>query len=445
MDKRSYFKTCLHAGLTLRKHWILSAFADMVHEVYDPGKHVLPAIDAMQNEIDCASTYPYRIFRMADNSDDLAFISPMNELIPMGANPTGGSLFNFREKVLVDAEMYPGLGASVETCYGNVMVSWLLAYLPFKNKIPFLIGKTAGNIEAMILDKYSRIPPPSDPSERDPSMIYVDEYLVFQKHLAYLDNWATISIPTVTLAGLTPNKEVATFIKEKLKEKGDGLTVTDLAIIEQEAAKMDKASMEGKPDAGFLTKKNYNVNRKKMFYIYGLEAGFGEETIIKAPLTDGVKAEDLPAYANALRSGSYGRGKQTALAGVGVKRANQIFQAVEIKEPDCGDDVGLKMQVIHANELQGTYIKSAGKWVILNKAQRESYVGKGVTVRSPWSCQTPSPHYCAMCAGEYIAALPRGVHNSVAAISSKEMLLFMKAMHGKSLSTKDFDIGISIN
>lgn len=440
MNKFEYFCRYMKEGNIGRTHWVISAFSAMRHEVYDPGKHVIPPRDAPILIQENAKTYPGRLFRFKEDSDEIGFLDEQtNELVSLGNLPEKHSLFGFVDEITVNQNVIPTADTEIQTCYGNLMLNWYILYIPFGKKIPFMTGSlSGGKIDDAVNAIYSRTMP-KDGEERDPNLIYVDEYKHYQKNVAYLDTWSNIATPSVSIDGLSPNKEVKDYIYGKLKELGHSPTVAELAAIEEVAAKMDREVFKGTEDGNFFVNKNYDVNRKKMYYIYGLESGFGLETIVQQSLEDGIKAKDLPDYANALRAASHNRGAQTALGGVDVKRKNQIFQAVRIAAEDCGDTKGTLFTAFNKRDLEGTFIITGGKSVLLKENEIEQYIGKPIRIRSPWSCKQTAPHYCATCVGREIAMLPDGVHNTIAAVSSVIMLIFMKAMHGKSLKTTKYD------
>lgn len=449
MDKFTYFTSALHAGCAGRTHWVTSCFSAMTHEVYDPGKHKLADDDAPKLIRDQAVTYQFRIFRFNKDSHEVGFIHRENEevkLVSLGELKPMASIFSFTEKTMVNNTVIPTAPEqAIETTYGNILVNWLLFFLPFGLKIPFQTGKLdGGKCDDLVNEKYARSLPKKG-EERDPKLIYVDEYLKYQKNASYLDSWSNFATASATLAGLSPNPEVAKFIKTKLKELGHPPSVSELAAIEEQAAKLDKDLFKGTEDENFLSGKNIKVGRKKMFYIYGLEEGFGLSTIVEAPLSEGVKAEDLPDYANALRAASFNRGAQTALGGVGVKRINQIFQAINVRGDDCKDTEGYSYVAYDEKDFFGTYVFMKDGVRIPTEEEAKALLGQLVRIRSPMSCKEKAPHYCAKCVGTEIAMLPNGVHNTLAAISSKEMLIFMKAMHGRSLSTVEYSIERSIS
>ena len=450
MDKFQYFLYAITMGCAGRTHWVKSVFSPMDHEYYDPGKHRLLPVDSPQLLLDQALTYPCRLFRMktGEKTDEVVFVhwNEQGEQVTtsLGSVAPMDSLLHFKDKITIDETMIPTAKGEVETCYGNFLVNWLLFYLPFGIKIPFQTGKLdGGSCDKLVNAKFARSVPEKK-EDRDPNLIYVDEYLIYQKNASYLDNWSTFATASMTILSLTPRPEVTKFIQDSLKALGHPPTVTELATIEEQAAKMDKELFKGTEDENFLVGKNYAVNRKKMYYIYGLEEGFGLSTIVEQPLSKGIKAEDLPDYANALRAASFNRGAQTALGGVGVKRANQIFQAIRIAGQDCGDKEGFAYVAIRESDLKGTYVFMKDGVRIPTDEEIKGLLGKEIRIRSPMTCKQKTPHYCATCVGTEIAMLPNGVHNTVAAIMSREMLIFMKAMHGRSLSTNEYDLELSI-
>lgn len=101
----------------------------------------------------------------------------------------------------------------------------------------------------MVNEKYAR----SLPKKEDAilKLIYVDEISQVSKECfipRFLEQLATAS---ATLAGLTPNPEVTKFIKTKLKELGHPPSVSELAAIEEQAAKLDKDLFKGTEDENF--------------------------------------------------------------------------------------------------------------------------------------------------------------------------------------------------
>ena len=256
MDKFTYFTSALHAGCAGRTHWVTSCFSAMTHEVYDPGKHKLADDDAPKLIRDQAVTYQFRIFRFNKDSHEVGFIHRENEevkLVSLGELKPMASIFSFTEKTMVNNTVIPTAPEqAIETTYGNILVNWLLFFLPFGLKIPFQTGKLdGGKCDDLVNEKYARSLPKKG-EERDPKLIYVDEYLKYQKNASYLDSWSNFATASATLAGLSPNPEVAKFIKTKLKELGHPPSVSELAAIEEQAAKLDKDLFKGTEDENFI-------------------------------------------------------------------------------------------------------------------------------------------------------------------------------------------------
>lgn len=450
MDKFKYFIHAILNGNAGRTHWVKSVFSAMEHEFYDAGKHQLLPKDAPRLLQDQALTYPFRLFRNKNDAGQIEIVfihrneQDESEIGVLGLATPKQPILHFRDPITIDSSHIPTAEGNINTCYGNFLLNWLLFYLPFGTKIPFQTGHLDGGAcDKIVVSKFARSKPKPG-KEPNPNEIQVSEYLVYQKNASYLDSWSSFATASMSILSLTPNAEVDKFIKDSLKALGHPPTVTELATIEEKAAKMDREALKGTEDEFFLNSKNYNVNRKKMFYIYGLEEGFGLSTIVEQPLSEGIQTDKLPDYANALRAASFNRGAQTALGGVGVKRANQIFQSIRIASDDCNDKEGFRYVAYQVSDLSGTYVFMKDGLRIPTPEEATQLLGKEILIRSPMTCKEKTPHYCAKCVGESVAMLPNGVHNSVAAINSAEMLIFMKAMHGKSLSTVEYDIARSI-
>jgi hypothetical protein len=170
-----------------------------------------------------------------------------------------------------------------------------------------------------------------------------------------MEGFAQLCVPAATKKSITTNpliKERINQLKEEYKDSlNDPVTI---AKIDAEVEKLDREWIKGDPsERFFLNDKAFNVSRKKLYGIYGGEAGLndgGELDFIDKPLAEGIDVTKLPTLANALRSGSYDRGTQTALGGVAVKQFFRIFQNSNIIEKDCGTKVGVSRKIDSINK-----------------------------------------------------------------------------------------------
>lgn len=443
MDRQQYFIEAMQAGAYKHRAWILSVFT-VVREG--------PEIKRKKKKLD----FPYQIIRLPDD-DNLYFRDPKNnnELTLIDNSSKKNQLFNLKERIKLKPFDLQNVKEEVDTIYGNVLINAMLLVYPFGDKIPFITGKIKGSkldsIVANLLTDY-----PEDPSQRKPDRIYVDEYLKYAKAAASLAGLAQLCAPAASEKTMVIDPAIIKRRDELLAEYKDRLNdPAILARIETELTAMDRASMKGDPAEGFFIKdKSYDVVRKRCFIMLGAEMGFNEskdgvEPIIKS-LEEGMDLDNLPATINNLRSGSYSRGHETALGGESVKYFYRIFQNTTISEEDCGTNTGLiwhfKPDIAH--RFVGLHLGGLGNGTEIvspdvsriTEAKLKDLTGKVVMVRSPQTCKTPAPSYCARCMGDTMALNPTGVHISASDVGSIFLSSFMGAMHGKALRTAKFEI-----
>jgi hypothetical protein len=315
---------------------------------------------------------------------------------------------------------------------------------PFGKKIKYINGEIkVKNIEALI----TPILVDNDSEANDPNKITVKELNVFSQACGQMEGFTQLCVPAATKKSITTNpliKERINQLKEEYKDSlNDPVTI---AKIDAEVEKLDREWIKGDPSERFFLKdKAFNVSRKKLYGIYGGEAGLnegGELDFIDKPLAEGIDVTKLPTLANALRSGSYDRGTQTALGGVAVKQFFRIFQNSNIIEKDCGTKVGVsrKIDSINKSRFIGLYQIVNGKPELITEDNINGLIDKTISIRTPATCKTPLTDYCEICMGEENAKNKSGLGASASAIGSNFMILFLKSMHGRSLKTSKIDI-----
>lgn len=224
----------------------------------------------------------------------------------------------------------------------------------------------------------------------------------------------------------------------------------EIAKLEAELVAMDKASFKGDPAEKFYLKnKDYEINRKRMFIMFGVESGFAESAegvnLIVPSLKEGWDITKMSGMVNSLRSGSYNRGHQTALGGESVKYFYRIFQNTVVAEDYCGTKSGMEWVITEKNVKYfiGRYYIDSKNQVQPIPATQESFskdiIGKKLLVTSPMMCKTKAPSFCAKCVGDVLATTPTGLHVATSDVGSTFMGSFMAKMHGTALKTKEYD------
>jgi len=426
MDKRQYLIEALQAGAYKRKDWIISAFS------------------VVRNTTAINANYPYAIVHQP-NDPAVYFIDPNDPdtLTVIDGATQQQAVFGLKDRITLQPHDIPNVMQTTETNLGNVLINCMLFVYPFGGKIPFMTGRLkAGKIEALVASLLTPNPEPG--VERDPTKIYVDEYVKYCEAVSASAGLTQLCVPSASPKTMSVDPAVLKRRDELLLEYGNQLhDPAIVARIETELTQMDREWFKGDPGEGFLlSAKSVDVSRKRAFVMVGVETGFSDTRDgvepIKKSLNEGWDLNQMPAMVNNARSGSYNRGHETALGGESVKYFYRVFQNTRVVEDDCQTTEGLLWTITEDN-----YTTFAGLWttegVVLDNATTKALIGKTIKIRSPMLCRTASPSFCAKCVGNLLAANPTGLHIAASDVGSIFMSTFMGAMHGKALRTAKFD------
>lgn len=432
MRKDEFFIRALQVGMYKSKKWVISAFSVFREELNNEPNSIdwkIKAINGIWN----------------------VFLPEANDFTPIleldGSTIDSGSpIYRFNEQIVVSGKDIINLNSpKINTTYGILLANYMLLVYPFGSKMDYINGEMKINkIEGMIGE---RLVDDSSPEAKDPTKITVNEYKEFVKATGQLEGFAQLCVPTVTEKSLTTHPQMKETI-QRLKEQYKGQLNDPLIIskIDAEVERLDREWLKGDPSERFYLKdKAFAVTRKKMYGIYGGEAGLGDGTtmdFIDRPLTDGLDTEKLPAMINSLRSGSYDRGTQTALGGVAVKQFFRVFQNSNIVEKDCGSKIGIIRPIRKDNwkRFLGFYHIVNGNAFPINEDTVKALIGKTIEMRSPATCKTSSTDYCETCMGDNNSRSKTGLGAAASEIGSKFMIGFLKSMHGRSLKSEKFNI-----
>lgn len=446
VTKDQYFIEAMQSECYRHKEWVLSVFS------------------VVRKMPDMEQPYPYRIVHRPD-SDALWFVDPTSgELTAIEGSNKKAPLFPSMGAISLDVKQLANVDRRVETTYGNAFLNAVMFVYPFGDKIPFMTGKLeAGKIENIITSRWREGLSTDFPDDKEG--IYVDEYQKFADGVSSLAGYTQVNCPAASRETLTMSKAVIAERDRILaapEEKAKLNNPVELANVEQRLTKMDRESHKGTDAEGFYIGKDkaYDITRKKTMIFFGAEAGFETDTTqinpVFKPLDEGLDLDALPNLIDNARSGSYNRGKMTALGGESVKYFYRIFQNSKIIMLDCGTSIGINWMVTKDNfkKFVGLYealpvgtpsatvLEKTTGTITLDYAQ--SKVGSYMHVRSPMGCQAEAPSFCHHCSGDAMAANPTSLHTSIADVGSSFMLCFMKAMHGKALRTSRYKFSNAI-
>lgn len=265
----------------------------------------------------------------------------------------------------------------------------------------------------------------------------------------FIGHLAEVFVPGVTERGLTTSKEVnkvkARLLKQYAGQLNDPVIASkiDAALIE-----IDKAFLEGDRSKLFfdgLGKKAYGIQRKRMYLTGGVfdafEAGTGKYDFVANSLVDGWSVDDLVTRFNEIRRGSYNRGVETRDGGAQTKFIMRVFNALSIKEDDCGSMHGIDVDFgrFSPNDYIGRTAILNGERVLITEDNLDRFTNRTIQVLSPMTCQ--SKHgLCYVCSGAFFKKLKVKVVATLAAeISSAFLSYSMANMHGTITEITEFD------
>lgn len=432
MNKREYFIKALKAGAYRYKDWVMGCFS----------------VTGASNN---TKQYPYELVRSAAgvhyrNPDDLT------ELLKISDSSDKEALFRFNDPITLEPEEALNLSETIKTTYGNVFFNYYVLIHAFGNKIPFMAGRVMPKDVEKIIEPILANEPPAG-TERDPKLIYIDEYKRFNKSMFGLMGFAQLCVPSATARTMTTDPRIPELRAKLLNKYKDTLHESATVVkIEQELIAMDKEWMKNDPDGGdgfYIYGKSYDVVRKKLFLMHGIETAFKDGAdidLVTNNLNEGWDIDKLPTMVNSLREGAYNRGRDTALGGEAVKFLGRVFQNTTIVEEDCGSNLGWSKSITEDN-----YMGFIGFFKIVPKGSEElteaslkASVGKSLTIRTPMMCKTPRTGFCVACMGRRNAINPTALGLLAADVGSQMMGIFMAMMHGRSMKVARYSFKDSI-
>ena len=421
MNKIEFFKKAMSEGAFKTKAWVITAFSiiqeDMNTWTTDP--------------------YPYRIVQMQTG---YFFVDPdnKNELTPIEGCVLGEPPFNFKEVIELKAGELINLKKDIVTFTGNLFFNYCCITHCFNDKIDFLEGSVSiRKIEDILADRLE------DDDSTVEGAIFVSEYLKFINSITYLTNFTQLCVWAATAKSMTGPPGVVEY-KNQLLEKFKGRLDDPASIAEIDAAlvKFDAEYLKGDPSENFLiSKKSRDIVRKKMFLMSGAEAGLSDGIkvdLVTNSLEQGWQPDKYKAMINTSRGGSFNRGAQTQLGGESVKWLLRASSNIAATEKDCGTKLGRIFTPTqdNLNKLVGfNVIEEQGPVLVNNITEAGKYLGRTLMLRSPMYCKLDKTDFCLTCVGKRLAQNPTAISMAVSEYGSAFLSLFMKKMHGTSLTT----------
>lgn len=440
MNKREFYLKALKNEAYLITAWNVACFSLVAEGMEDWKKR----------------PYPYRLVQMPNAH---YFVNPENtgELILIEDSVAGQPLFARNELIELFVGDMPNVMATTTTTYGNVMANQIMLVRPFGNKIPFMAGRiSVKKIEKIIEERLVERPAGWEEThkaddEANPlkAPIYVDEYLKYCDGAFSLVGYTQLFTPADSRKTMTAPPGLKE-LKAQLIGQNQG-KLHDRAVVADIAEKLQKLDAEHlKGDRGgedFLTSdKAKKIVRSRLFLMYGAETGIEEKVdvdLIQNSLNEGWDVTKFPAMNDALRAGSFNRGKQTELGGEAVKDLFRASGNLKISSPDCGSTVGLPsfFKEDEGDRIIGfSALEDGGGITKITRDNVGSYLGKAIRLRSPMTCKNSHTDYCAVCLGDRLANNPTGLSMAVADYGSAFLAIYMSAAHSKGIQVAKLSI-----
>jgi hypothetical protein len=294
------------------------------------------------------------------------------------------------------------------------------------------------------------------------SELLIDGIITSQAVDQFIDNlhWLGFTLtpymtPSLDIISVSPTAEIKAMRDKMFKENQDVFDNNDVmkynnniepALISQAAKILDDAKSSGKIifDSGFNG--NFSTNYKITSLARGVVAKSDDPSsysIATSSLVEGVSKKETVIAGDIAVQGSLGRAIDTRQGGYKTKQFYAGFQSVtaDVADTDCGTTYTIKVQLTPSNYSEYTYryIVENKKLVLLDRKNKDSYMGKTVDMRTPFFCH--NPRICNKCAGEMLVKL--GIKNiglTSANIGSALLNASLKAFHTLAVKSNSYDI-----
>lgn len=437
MLKRDFYIKACNAGAYKKTAWNISCFALLKSNPDDWKK----------------DPYPWRVVQLPNG---YFFVDPdTRELVALEDAVPGKPLFGRREAINIRAGEVANVYEDVRTSYANLLANYVCLVYAFDGKIPFLVSNwSAKTVEAIYTPRYiDAYEPPADEKINSSSCtkeealkapIYTAEKLRYDDGVFSLAAYTQLFTPADTEKTLTPPPDIDKVrAQEMAKIKGREHDRAAIGQVLAALAKYDAEYLKGDRSSGFLiSKKSREIVRMKMYLMYGAETGLDDAVtvnpIVKS-LSEGWDLTRMPDYINALRAGSFNRGKQTESGGEAFKDLIRASANLRIVNEDCGSTEGIDFNTNSESDLIGFSAIENGKSTRITKDTVGSYLGRAIKLRSPGKCWGTKTEYCRTCCGERLAQHPMGLSIAVADTGSVFLGIFLSAAHSKGIQLVELD------
>jgi len=387
------------------------------------------------------------------DNDKMFMKNPKGGIHPISFFKQGSAIIKINDKINITNSEVPYLKENeVTVTFGNFLLNYLYIEKGIRGLIDYIPRKISlETVEKAIIKNL--LPDPSDPSQKDPSKIYISDLMHFSKMVLGVKELEPVISITSSDALKIPTKGLKEF-KEKrynyyVAKYGDKFFETAEYMIgfQEDVRKYD---IENHGDDLALAMGSFKqLAREKNLYYAGRYGNMDmlDPVFVLKPLSEGhsLEREHIVAMANDILEGSMGRGSDTKESGVLSKILIMIGLGLVIKEKDCGTIIGDTFVVSDDNYkklIKGYYINPKSpkiKFNVPDEKEAKVLIGKTVTLMSLHYCKTRDG-YCEMCCGDEMSKNHYGFVLSFVNNGGKLLNANMKKMHGTLLELIDLNI-----
>ena len=324
------------------------------------------------------------------------------------------------------------------TTFGNLLYNSICLWPIFDGRWPYMNSEAKqGDIEKRFAEM---LDDPDNEKMRDPSKIYVSDWLRYGQTMKYLEELSPLVVWTLSDKAIVPNKEVQARKEELLKIHAHELENPVVqAKIFKELEDLDASHLANEPGKSFVLSGKSKLIRRKLTIMVGSEQGLDvgkKPVLITQSLHDGLRPEHMIDIMNVSRAGSFDRGAETMYGGVEAKGGERAAAGAYVNADDCGTTLGYTYKVTphNINNTQGRWRMHEGfTKLIESKEEANALIGETITVRAPNYCRSgPGVLWCKMCLGKALSDNPDSITSTVSAYGSGFLQLFLQSMHAKA-------------
>ena len=418
-------------------------------------------INALRNKAHYKRAWAFRVFGVALDGESKDAILPWTVVRdavgvyytdakgnrePITDAVLGKALLTATDLILVPPKFFEFWPEGGVTTAGNLLLNATAVWPVVGAKFGYFNGTVSNkDIEQRFLTMQSD---PEDLSMKDPSVVYVSDWLKYGQAIKYMEEFSPLFIWTMSRQSIVPSKVVlarkAELLTQHAAELDDPLVQ---ARIKKELEDLDAKLLKDDPGAAFIGAGKSKLARSKLTIAYGSEQGLDmskRPPFITQSLHDGLRPQHLVDVLNVSRAGSFDRGSETMLGGVEAKWGDRVTMGSEMAVEDCGTTLGYTYRVKPqdvANTIGRWQMLEGGLALISTSDQAMAKIGEVITVRSPNRCKSgPSSKWCKFCLGAQLSENPQAIGLAVSAYGSGFLQLFLQSMHAKATVMKRMNV-----